>query len=1047
MAGRGARRGVRWAVGMAFFFSGLSSLVLENLWVRMLTLVFGGSTLAIVTVLTAFMSGLALGSAISARYADRLQRPVFVYGFLECGVALYALLIPWMVGWLPLVYTWLPEDLSSSTMAFLRFALCFGILLLPTTLMGATLPVLSRFFVRDRQSVGADVGILYSLNTFGAVFGAFSGGFLLIPLLGMQHTLGWVSGVLLALAVVLMGVGLRLPALIPETSGAAQKTPLPQRDIEQAEQKHPKQDASQDTQLRPTQSTTQAEQGRLEQQAEQADREAEREAEREADEWNQAFHGERKVYEASLFRRLRGVVLGTLALTGALAMVAQVIWSRALAMVIGSSTYAFTLILVVFLVGLAGGAAWGSWLARRVGDVVSVWSQMLVATALTVGLGVLLMDQLPVIFIALVIDIAHNVNAVVLFAIKAAVSAIPILIPTFLMGTFFALGLAVYTQDQGEGIGWSVGYVYFFNTVGSIVGSVLAGFVIIPWLGLQGGLALCVALYLVCAFALVWAVRHEQRLVIGLFLVFGGVGIFFVPPWHTGKMGLGMFRLSRLRSVDYKTATRPGAVLFYREGISATVSVEGTDTHRALKVNGKTDASNIGDRSTQISVSALPIIAHGNAQDVAVIGWGSGMTVGAALKFPLRHLVAAELEPAVVEASKLFEPWNFFPLRDKRLRLLYNDGRNFLAATRQQFDVIVSEPSNPWMSGVANLFTQEYFQIARKRLKKGGMLCQWVQLYELSYDNIISILRSVNSVFPYVQLYEVETDSYDTLLLASMTPFRVPMRRYATLLKDPRYKELLGQAKVYTAHDLLPRFMVGEREIQRLLKTSKAPINTDAHNRLEFTAPLDLVRGSSIKVFAEFQKQVYLVGRRFDAYLAPEVLGNTQPERALFWNETARAMLRYGSFRRAHQSLKTASSFAPKMPAILDTSRLLRLMENKEEAPELPTELPTTRPSERRKWLAQTRDLLKGARHFMKDQHNPCVMALLPISEDRVFVQSYPQTLFYLGLCYRYADKYADAIRHFEAYMRLAPAPIVQEPPKIRLHDLESPSSRPVKRP
>jgi spermidine synthase len=682
-----------------------------------------------------------------------------------------------------------------------------------------------------------------------------------------------------------------------------------------------------------------------------------------------------------------------------------------------------------------------------VGDVVALWSQLLVATALTVGLGVLFMDQLPVIFIAVVIDIAHNVNAVLLFAIKAGIAAIPILIPTFLMGTFFALGLAVYTQDRGDGVGWRVGHVYFFNTVGSIVGSMLAGFVIIPWLGLQGGLALCVALYLLCAFGLVWAVRHEQRLVMGLFLVFGGVGIFFVPPWHAGKMGLGMFRLSRLRAVDYKSAIRPGAVLFYREGISATVSVEGTDTHRALKVNGKTDASNIGDRSTQISVSVLPIVAHGEAKDVAVIGWGSGMTVGAALKFPLRSLVAAELEPAVVEASKLFEPWNFFPLRDKRLRLLYNDGRNFLAATRKQFDVIVSEPSNPWMSGVANLFTQEYFQIARKRLRKGGMLCQWVQLYELSYDNIISILRSVNSVFPYVQLYEVETDSYDTLLLASMTPFRIPMQRYAKLLKLPRYKELLGQAKVYTAHDLLPRFMVGEREIQTLLKTSKAPINTDGHNRLEFTAPLDLVSGSSIKVFAQFQKQVKAVGRRFETYVAPEVLGKTSAERAIFWDKTAQAMLRYGAFKRAEEALQTATALAPTTPALAETSRLWRLMQNKEEAPELPTEIPTTHPTHRRVWLRHTRDLLKGARHFMKDRHNKCVMALLPMAEDQAFVQRYPQALFYLGICYRYADKYADSIRYFKRYMRLVKAPVLQETPTIRLQDLNQPTSRPVKRP
>ncbi|MCB9639214.1 MAG: spermidine synthase [Myxococcales bacterium] len=1006
MALRGARRGVRWAVGAAFFFSGLSSLVLENLWVRMLTLVFGGSTLAIVTVLTAFMSGLALGSALSARFADRLRRPVLVYGLLESGVAIYALFIPFFISLLPGVYGLLPEDISFLSMALVRFGLCFAILIVPTTLMGATLPVLSRFFVQEQRDVGADVGILYSLNTFGAVFGAFSGGFLLIPLMGIHRTLWWVAGVLFCLAVALILVGSWLPPLLLKGTSDPQEP-------EQTEEQR-------------------IEEQRLAQ---------------EEEELQQAFRGKRREYDPSSRKRLRGVVLGTLALTGALAMVAQVLWSRALAMVIGSSTYAFTLILVVFLIGLAGGAAWGAWLARRVSDLVGIWAQLLVATAITVGLGVLLMDQLPMIFIAVVIDIAHNVNAVLLFAIKAGIAAIPILFPTFLMGTFFALGLAIYSQDHEEGIGWSVGYVYFFNTLGSILGSALAGFLVIPLLGLQGGLALCVSLYLLCSFGLTWAVQHEQRLVMGLFLVFGGVGIFFVPSWNHGKMSLGMFRLSRLRSLNYQSAIRPGSVIFYREGISATVSVEGTDTHRALKVNGKTDASNVGDRSTQISVSALPIVAHGKAKDVAVIGWGSGMTVGAALKFPLRSLVAAELEPAVVEASKYFEPWNFYPLRDKRLRLLYNDGRNFLAATKKQFDVIVSEPSNPWMSGVANLFTQEYFQIAKKRLREGGILCQWVQLYELSYENILSILRSVSSVFPYVQLYEVETDSYDTLLLASMKPFPMPISRFQEMIKKPKFKDLFQQMKVYSPHDIIPRFMIGEREIGKLLKESKARINTDSHNQLEFTAPLDLVRGSSIKVFSHFQKKIRAVGRRFEDYIRPNVLGKTPQTQARFWKEATRSMMRYGSFKRAEKTLKRALALDPKDTKIQEIRRLLRLMRSKEEAPELPTDLPSTRPADRKKWLTHMRELLNGAKHFMKDRHNKCVTTLLGIADDKAFVRAYPQTLFYLGSCYRYADSYAEAMRYFTEYAGLVKEPEITTPPKIRLQELEAPSSRPNKRP
>ena len=986
MAKRTKARWLRWGVGAAFFLSGLSSLVLENLWVRMLTLVFGGTTLAIVTVLAAFMSGLALGSALAARFADRVRRPVFVYGLLEAGIALYALLIPSLIGLLPSLYRLFPEDISAGGMAFVRFGLCFLILLVPTTCMGATLPILSRFFVRSQETVGADVGTIYSINTFGAVAGAFSGGFILMPLLGVPWTLYSVSGALMLLASTMMVVGW----LKPLSFGA--EGSLDEKGEASAEKS-------------------------IGESSEERD-----EAEEEAA-WMEEIREERRIhYDDAMMVRLQKVVLGVLAVTGGAAMIAQVLWSRALAMVIGSSTYAFTLILVVFLVGLAGGAAWGAWLSRRALDIVGIWSQLLVATALTVGLGVLFMDQLPVIFVALVIDIAHKINPVVLFSLKAGVAAIPILIPTFLMGTFFALGLALFSRGQ-QRIGWSVGYLYFFNTVGSIIGSVAAGFVIIPLFGLQGGLALCVALYLLCAFALVVAVAHELRLIVGLFTALCGAGVFFVPPWHTGKMGLGMFRLSRLRNMEYRTAIMPGNVLFYREGISATVSVEGDEKHRALKVNGKTDASNLGDRSTQISVSALPLVAHGNAKDVAVIGWGSGMSVGAVLQFPVRSVVAVELEPAVVEASRFFEPWNFFPLRDKRLKLLYNDGRNFLATTQRRFDVIVSEPSNPWMSGVANLFTREYFEIARDRLNDGGILCQWIQLYEMSYDNIISILRTVSEIFPHVQLYEVETDSYDTLLLASMKPFPMPLANFRKLMKQKHYKDLFEKMKFYTPHDLLPRFLIGRHEIAKLLKTSPIQINTDGHNRLEFTAPLDLVKSASVEVFSRFHKEVDKADRSFARYLPPEEVGQTPRKQLELWLETTLSLMRYGAFQRAEEAFKKAEALKQHdLNRFKQIARLLRLMRHKEKAPDLPDDLPTTRPAHRRVWLKNMKALFLGVKDYMKDRHNDCVVKLLPLADDLRFVDTYPETLFYLGTCYRYADAYNDAMNIFYRYIETTEA-------------------------
>lgn len=954
---------MRILVLLAFFVSGFTSLVLETLWVRMLTLVFGGTTLAIVTVLTAFMGGLALGSLVAGRYTERLKRHVMVYGILEICVAGYALLLPLLLAQLPHIYRLMPMDWPFVWTALVRFVICVLLLLVPTTLMGATLPVLSHFFVRRRTLISFDVGLLYSINTFGAVTGTFLGGFVLLPGLGHSATLYSVASFLLVIALLMVWMGNQMS--IDDTDTA----PPPETNNEE-----------------------------------------------DIADFSSEFGQKMTPEEAQKMRRVAVVCI---AVTGAAAMICQVIWSRTLAMVIGSSTYAFTLILTVFLVGLAGGALWGSWAARRSWDLATSWAAFLLGTGLSVALGSFFMDRLPLLFVSFVYGLPKHTTPSALFAIKAAVAAVPIIIPTLLMGAFFPLALGLYNQEEGA-VGESVGQLYAANTFGSIIGSASTGFLIIPLLSLRGGLALCVTLYCLCAVWVVLQRKAEHRMLFAIVGIFGSICIWMLPSWHSGRMSLGTFRLSMMRNSAFKHVIQPGRVVFYKEGVSATVAVEGDDSYRALKVNGKTDASNIGDRSTQIGVSLLPMAIHGKAKDVGIVGWGSGMSVGTALQFPIKHATAVELEPAVVAASYLFRPWNFAPLKDKRLTLYYNDGRNYLATTQKQFDIIVSVPSNPWMSGVANLFTTNYFNITKKRLKPDGIFCQWVQIYELSRRNILSILRSIRSEYPHVLMFEIDLDSFDTLLMASKAPIHISIEKITKLLQKPRYKKLIGPMKMRDAFDYLPRFLLGEKELDKLFQNTKhkIPLNTDDHNKLEFTAPLDLVTQSNSDAGELFRNSIAADRGNITHYSSMKGLQKGKDPAKIkhpteYWLGMIRAGLRYGAIKKAVTLLKKRKPTDSKHPKWAQLARLAKLMDGKEKPPLL-----SAAPKPQTKQEKKLFDLLNAARKaYNDDKDEKCIYLLADPETEPAFIKKYPHVLYYMGACSRYSDDYFDAMKYYARYI------------------------------
>ncbi|HEY3357531.1 MAG TPA: fused MFS/spermidine synthase, partial [Polyangia bacterium] len=686
---------------LCFFASGATGLIFETVWIRQLTLVFGSTTLAISTVLTAYMGGLALGSHLLGRRADRLRDPLRAYALCEGGIGLYALAIPLILATFPALNHWLWRGFGDryALLSVLRFVAAAGLLILPTTLMGATLPFLARYVVQKpwhARRVGARVGALYALNTAGAVLGTFAAGFVLLPNLGVtaSHTLA--ASVNVGLCVLVLA----------SRSWVRRREERERAPIEEiAAELDP--DAPPPPAADPREHTP----------------------------------------------RARAVALVAFACSGASAMVLQVLWTRALAVVIGSSVYSFTLILLSFLVGLAGGAALVARLLRRARRPVLALCWLHLATVAAIALSYWCIGKLPQVFLWLMKGVSLETDTILVAQFTLA--ALALLPPTLLMGGVFPLTIRIVAGGL-ERIGGDVGRAYSINTLGAIIGSFAAGFVVLPALGLQRGMALAAGVDLALAVALLLASSASTaRRVAGAVLAPAvGIALLLVlPRWSIAHFSAGLFRVSIVRDIlDSERWVLP-KVLYYRDGVASTVSVEEWPTkkggrHLALKNNGKVDASNGDDMPTQIMVGALPLLFHPAAgarpPKVAMVGYGSGVSVGAIAQFPIASLEVVELEAAVYEAARYFDDVNHQPPADPRIKLLVGDGRNYLDQRDDRFDVLISEPSNPWITGVSNLFTREYFRAARRRLKDDGVFCQWAQLYEMSPTHIKTIYRTVS---------------------------------------------------------------------------------------------------------------------------------------------------------------------------------------------------------------------------------------------------------------------------------------------------------------
>ena len=404
-----------------------------------------------------------------------------------------------------------------------------------------------------------------------------------------------------------------------------------------------------------------------------------------------------------------------LGISGFASLVHEIAWTRVLALVLGPTTYAFAAALAAVIAGVALGSAAGSWLVGRTRQAGAWLAAMLALGAVTTSYTYSLAGQR---FPQLVAEqMAGSDDPFARLLRQGLLLTAAFIVPTAAcVGAAFPLALAL-SGDRGEDVTKRFGLVYAMNTIGAVSGSLAAGFLLIPRLGLQATLQL-VSACLIGAALLVLARATHRWAGRAPGLVASAVAVALSRPARPGTASCWpaaptCTRRSCHRISISTTQLRAGTLLYYREGASATVSVKRLTGTTTLAVDGKVDASNRGDMLTQKLIAHLPLLVHDRPEQVAVIGLGSGATAGAALSHPVSRVDVIEISPEVVEASAFFAAENRDALEDPRLRLIVGDGRSHLQLSRTQYDVIISEPSNPWIAGVAALFTREFFEAAR----------------------------------------------------------------------------------------------------------------------------------------------------------------------------------------------------------------------------------------------------------------------------------------------------------------------------------------------
>jgi spermidine synthase len=783
------------AIYSVFFCSGAAALIYEVVWVRSLSLIFGGSHLAVTTVLSVFMGGLALGSYLIGKRIDRYGKLLRLYGALELGIAASAVLSALLFKLYPVIYVPLAQVAVTSPgyLSFIRVIFAVVALIVPTTLMGGTLPLLSKFVSRRAKSLGAHISFLYGFNTLGAVAGVAAASFILLRHYSVNTTM--------AAAVSLNILAGVFSILLQDKAEAVLGTASPEEEL-------------------PHKPSTQA-------------------------------------GAPSLSMSLRLVLWG-IGVSGFCALGYEVLWTRVLSVAIGASTYGFAIMLIAFLTGIAIGSTVYGLLAKR----SSIQSMPFSRLVVWFGLVQILIGISALAVTAYIRDLSgHESFLQNIFLrnpsdrfvsrqwVNLVLACSYMFIPAFFMGVAFPMAGKVHAAYKSF-IGRAIGEVLAFNTIGAILGSAVSGFVLIYLFGIERSLQLITLINMGWGLVIILSVRNRKMLVLGASaLTLALIALLALNPdrfrmWDAGFLAT---YLSTSNAVKRTTETfldklNVSQVLYYAEGSHAIVSsIRNRAGVQTFVTNGRPEASNGSwDMQCQYTLGHLPMLLHKNPRTVFVLGSGSGMTLGATSVHPsVESIILAEIEPKVLGVTRTFEKYNHNVLDNQKLRIVFNDGRNYLLTTKEKFDVITADPIHPWFSGAGYLYTAEYFKLAAERLNPGGIICQWLPIYEMTGENLKSVVRTLGANFKYVMVWLTH---YDAELIGSNSPIIINEEEMDRRIAEPDILRDLEQVTMGSAKDFLSYFVMGTEGVRTYSRGGT--LNTDNNLYLEFSAPESMGDGT-----------------------------------------------------------------------------------------------------------------------------------------------------------------------------------------------------------
>lgn len=764
------------------FASGCSALVFQVAWMRELRLVFGTTTAAVAAVLAIFMAGLGIGSAILGKRADGVANPLHMYGVLETAIALSVALSPWLVTLVSRVYIGLggQESLGLSGATVIRLALASVVMAIPTFLMGGTLPAAVRSVTRPDDERRRVLAILYGSNTLGAVFGAAITTFLALEHLGTRATL-W-AGCAISLLVGTIAV-----------AHSRKFTSLPAR-------------------LVLTRYETTADDRALNEDAERND-------------------------EGATPRS--GIIYVTAAVLGFTFFAMELVWYRMLAPILGGTAFTFGLILCVALFGIGLGGIAYNFVFRRLRPSWSALAVTCGCEAALTGIPFALGDRLALLAAWRAESATSFGRLIVGWSYVTCIVVLPV---AFVSGLQFPLLTALLGQGR-QAVSRHLGMAYAWNTLGAIAGSLVGGFGAIPLLTAPGlWQAMAVVLTLLSVGILVGAphlLRGRATAVVVAALALVTVSSLFsdgpTAAWRHSGIGAGRTRPPRSNAnrIRQWVNEKRRVSVWEADGIESSIGIEATNGLGFI-VNGKNDGNALGDSATQMGAPILGAALHKDPKTALVIGLGTGESAGwLADMRDIQHVDVVELEPAIDEMAFRCRELNRDVLNHPKVRRIYDDGREFVLTTDKKYDVLLSEPSNPYRAGIASLYTDEFYHAVRQRLNPGGLFIQWLQAYEVDEQTVETVLATARSAFRYVQVWQ--TLPMDLQLVCSDTPITYSVHELRDRISSGVIQTALSQAwHVDDVEGFLAHFVANEGWADHLVQQPLIARNTDDRTVLEY---------------------------------------------------------------------------------------------------------------------------------------------------------------------------------------------------------------------